>query len=126
MRLKCYYRCLILQIQYYLLALFIAYRNAWLGSKKLLFIDIIVNKISGLSEGYTVNPPNIRLDEDVFKTSSSVLQKHLQDIFKTSSTHLQDIFKTSSKTSSRHLQVVFKTSSRHLARCILHIFKAFS
>ena len=105
-----------LQIQYYLLALFIAYRNAWLGSKKLLFIDIIVNKNSRLSEGYTVNPPNIRLDEDVFNRSSSVSQKRLQDIFKTSSTHLQDIFKTSSKTSSRHLQVVFKTSSRHLAK----------
>ena len=80
--------------------------------QKLLFIDIIVNKNSGLSEGYTVNSPNIRLDEDVFKMSSSVLQKRLQDIFKTSSTHLQDVFQDVFKTSSSCLQDVFQTSCK--------------
>ena len=99
-----------LQIQYYLLALFIAYRNAWLGSKKLLFIDIIVNKNSRLSEGYTVNPPNIRLDEDVFNRS----QVSYKNVFKTSSRRLQHIFKTFSRRLPRRLQDIFKLSSRRL------------
>ena len=57
-------------------------------------------------------PANIRLDEDVFKTSSRRLD---EDVFKTSSRHLQDLFKTFSK----RLQDVFKTSCKDL-------FKMFS
>ena len=66
-----------------------------------------------------VNPANIRLDEDVLKTSFVfVFRRRLQDVFKTSSRRLvktssrrfQDVFKTF----SRRLQNVFKTSSRHL------------
>ena len=61
-------------------------------------------------------PANIRLNEDVLKTSC-------QDVFKTFSRwrlqdvlqkRLQDIFKNVFKTSSRLLQDVFKTSSRPL------------
>ena len=67
-------------------------------------------------------PANIRLDEDVLKTSSRLLSSSSsEDVFKTSSRHLQDVLKTSSrhlqdvlKTSSRRLQDVFKTSSRTL------------
>ena len=79
-------------------------------------------------------PPNIRLDEDVLKTSwrrlsssssEDVLIKSnisswpyvfktfsrpLQDVFKASSGHLQDVFKMS----SRPFEDAFKTSSRHL------------
>ena len=97
-------------------------------------IDLIV--ISSL-------PANIRLDEDVFKTSLSrricspqpyVFRRRLQDVFKTSwsraiCSSCQDVFKTFSrrledvlqkgrqdifKTSSRRFEDVFKTSSRHL------------
>ena len=85
-----------------------------------------------LKMGY---PANIRLDEEVLKTSFAfVFRRRLQDVlprrlqnifktywkyvFKTSSRRFQDVFKTSCqyvfKTSSRHLQDVFKTSSRHL------------
>ena len=82
-----------------------------------------------------MNPTNIRLDEDVLKTSFAfVFRRRLdQDEYArlsltssrrlgedqyirlghTSSRRLQDVFKTSSrrlaKTSSRHLQDVFKT-----------------
>ena len=83
-------------------------------------------------------PANIRLDEDVLKTSFvSVFRRRLQktsseDVFKTSSRpiysschmssrSLQDVFKTSSrrfedvfKTSSKRLQDIFKASSRRL------------
>ena len=94
------------------------------------------------------NPANIRLDEDVFKTSWSrriysiywcvfrrrlqdvmiktnifVLVIRLQDVFKTSSRRLQDVL-------SRHLQNIFKTSSRRLAktssRHFQYVFKTFS
>ena len=64
-------------------------------------------------------PVNIRLDEDVLKTSFVfVFRRRLQDVFKTSWSRpiylsWPYVFKTSSrrlaKTSSRHLQDVFKT-----------------
>ena len=86
-------------------------------------------------------PPNIRLDEDVFKTSwsrqiylpySYVFRRRLQDVFKTSWSkpiysswlyvfntfprRLQDVFKTSSKrlqdVLQRYLQDFFKTYHR--------------
>ena len=78
------------------------------------------------------NPANIRLDEDVFKTSWSrriysiywcVFRRRLQDVMIKTNIfvlviRLQDVFKTSSrrlvKTSSKHLQYVFKTFSRRL------------
>ena len=90
-------------------------------------------------------PANIRLDEEVLKTSfafvfrrrlqdvliktsifvlviclQDVFKTSCQDVFKTSLKGLQDIFKTSCKnifkTSSGRLQDVFKTSSRRLAK----------
>ena len=87
-------------------------------------------------------PANIRLDEDVLKTSWRRLSSSSsKDVFKTSSRRLdqdeyvrlsltssEDVFKTSSRrlgqdqyirlghTSSRRLQDVFKTSSRRLAK----------
>ena len=92
------------------------------------------------------NPPNIRLDEDVLKTSFVFVfrrrlgqdqyirlgytsSRRLQDVFKTSSRYLQDVFKTSCrnvfktfcknvfKTSSRRLQDAFKTSCKDISRC---------
>ena len=74
----------------------------------------------------TINPANIRLDEDVFrlrlqKTSSRRLDqdqyirlghtssRRLQDVFKTSSRRLQDVLQ-------KRLQDIFKTSSRRLAK----------
>ena len=86
---------------------------------------------------FNYTPANIRLDEDVLKTSFVfIFRRRLQDVLikanmftlalclqKTSSRRLQEtswsrpiysswlyVFKTS----SRHLQDVFKTSSRHL------------
>ena len=56
-------------------------------------------------------PANIRLDEDVFKTSS----RHLQDVFKTSSRRLQGVFKTS----SRCLKDIFKTSCKDIFKTFL-------
>ena len=70
------------------------------------------------------SPANIRLDEDVFKTSWSrricspqpyVFRRRLQDVLVKTNIFvlaicLQDVFKTS----SRPLQGVFKTSSRRL------------
>ena len=47
--------------------------------------------------------------QDVFKTSSRCLEKHLQDIFKTSSRRLQDIFEAPSKD-------VFKTFSTRIIK----------
>ena len=91
-------------------------------------------------------PANIRLDEDVLKTSFVfVFRRRLEDVFKTSWSRpiylswpyvfktflrrLQDVFKTS----SRHLQNVFKISSRRLQdvfktfwRCLQDVFKTFS
>ena len=98
------------------------------------------------------SPANIRLDENVLKTSwrrldgyvrlsltSSedvqdvlvktnifVLALHLQGVFKKFSRRLQDVFETSSrrlaKTSSRHLQDVFK----RFWRCLQNIVKTSS
>ena len=91
-------------------------------------------------QGPRTNPANIRLDEDVLKTSWRRLSSSSsEDVFKTSSRRLdqdeyvrlsltssEDVFKTSSRrlgqdqyiclghTSSRRLQDVFKTSSRRL------------
>ena len=87
-------------------------------------------------------PANIRLDEDVLKTSFVfIFRRRFQDVFiktnifvliirldHTSSRSLQDVLKTSSrrlaktscksvfKISSRRLQDVLKTSSRRLAK----------
>ena len=95
---------------------------------------------SGICSKLTMNPANIRLDEDVFrlrlqKTSSRRLQDVLikTNMFtlalclqKTSSRRLQDVLAKTNifvlaiplqdvfKTFSRHLQDVFKTSLRHL------------
>ena len=84
----------------------------------------------------TCNLANIRLDEDVLKTSFVfVFRRRLQDVLiktnvvalftrlqKTSSRRLQDVLKTSSKrlakTSSRHLQDVFQ-------RCLQDVFKTY-
>ena len=99
----------------------------------------------------TADPANIRLDEDVLKTSLRRLSSSSsEDVFKTSSwrlgqdqyirlghtssRRLQDVFKTSCKnvfkTSSRRLQDVFKTSSRRLQDVFKtsckDIFKMFS
>ena len=76
----------------------------------------------GRSSSFGSNPANIRLDEDVFKTSwSRPIYSSWPYVFKTSSRRFQDVFKTSSrrlqdvfKTFSRRLQDVFKTSSRRL------------
>ena len=80
-------------------------------------------------------PLNIRLDEDVFKTSwrrlsssssrrldqdeyihlSNTSSRRLQDVFKTSSRYLQDVFKTSCRNVFKTFcKNVFKTSSRRL------------
>ena len=92
------------------------------------------------TDSITNIPANIRLDEDVLKTSFVfvfVSRRRLQDVFKTSwarpiylswpyvfktsSRRFQDVFKTSSrrfedlfKTSSKRLQDLFKASSRRL------------
>ena len=90
----------------------------------------------------TVNPANIRLDEDVFclhpqKASSRRLDQDeylrprntsSEDVFKTSSRRLdQDQYTCLSHTSSRHLQDVLKTSSQCLQdvlpRRLQYIFK---
>ena len=68
------------------------------------------------------NPANIRLDEDVLKTSWRRLSSSSsEDVFKTS----QDVFKTS----SRRFEGVFKTSSRHLtemcSKRLQNVFKTF-
>ena len=79
-----------------------------------------------------MNPTNIRLDEDVLKTSFAfVFRRRLdqdeyvrlsfmssEDVFKTFSRRLQDVLQKRLqdifKTSSRHLQDVLKTSSKRL------------
>ena len=108
---------------------------------KLLMGHLDINSIRNIFDAF---PANIRLDEDVLKTSfvfvfrrrldqdeyvclSLNLQKTSsrrlgQDQYirlgYTSSRRLQDVFKTSSrrlaKTSSRHLQDVFKTSCKNV------------
>ena len=93
------------------------YKNSQIPSAaiwKLRFKPIAVRRI-------TYFPANIRLNEDVFKTSwSRPIYSSWSYVFKTSSRRFQHVFKTSSrrlaKTSSRHLQDVFKTSSRRLAK----------
>ena len=91
-------------------------------------------------------PANIRLDEDVFKTSFVfVFRRRLQDVFmtswarpiysswpyvlKTSSRRFQDIFKTSSrrlpKTSSRRLEEVWPRRIYVLQRCLQEVFKRY-
>ena len=105
------------------------------------FVFLFINIMDIISLNYIVTfPANIRLDEDVLKTSFVfVFRRRLQDVLiktnmfvlalrlqktswrrlgqdqyirlgYTSSRRLQDVFKTS----SRHLQDVFKTSSRPL------------
>ena len=79
----------------------------------------------------TINPANIRLDEDVLKTSFVFVFRtrldqdeytHLtlmisEDVFKTSTRRLdQDQYIRLGYTSSRRLQNVFRTSSRRLAK----------
>ena len=92
----------------------------------------------------TTDPANIRLDEDVLKTSLRRLSSSSsEDVFKTSSwrlgqdqyirlghtssRRLQDVFKTSCKnvfkTSSRRLQNVFKTSWKTSSRHLQDVFK---
>ena len=70
----------------------------------------------------TTYPANIRLDEDVFKTSC-------KNVFKTASRRLQDVLKTSSKRLQDVLNNVFKTSSRHLQdvlqRYLQDVFKTY-
>ena len=103
----------------------------------------------------TTDPANIRLDEDVLKTSLRRLSSSSsEDVFKTSSRRLdqdeyvrlsltssEDVFKTSSRrlgqdqyirlgyTSSRRFQDVFKTSSRRLQdllqRYLQDVFKTY-
>ena len=90
----------------------------------------------GTANSVYIYPGNIRLGEDVLKTSLVfVFRRGLGDVLKTSSSRrkyspysyvfrrrLQDVFKTFHQdqhirvdnTSSRRLQDVFKTSSRHL------------
>ena len=65
---------------------------------------VLTNKFTNRS-----NPANIRLDEDVLKTSFVFVltsSRHLQDVL---TRRLQDVFKTSSKND-------FKTSTRRLAK----------
>ena len=92
----------------------------------------------GLNNLHSMSPPNIRLDEDILKTSFVfVFRTCLQDVLikanifalvirlqKTPSRHLQDVLVKTNifvltirlqdvfKTSSRRFQDVFKTSSR--------------
>ena len=76
-------------------------------------------------------PANIRLDEDVLKTSwRRLLSSSSEDVLKMSSRRLhQDEYVHLSHTSSRRLQDVFKASSRRLAkkssRCFQNVFKTF-
>ena len=69
----------------------------------------------------TTDPANIRLDEDVLKTSLRRLSSSSsEDVFKTSSRRLgQDQYIRLGYTSSRRLQDVFKTSCQD-------VFKTFS
>ena len=64
----------------------------------------------------TSNPPNIRLDEEVLKTSFAfVFRKRLQDVFKRSCWRpIYSSWPCVLKTFSRHFQDVFKTFSRPL------------
>ena len=105
-------------------------KNAFHFTLKVIFV-LKISKFLIWLFGHV--PANIRLDEDVFKTSWSrriyspysyvftrrlqevfikitifVLVIRLQDVFKTFSKHLQDVFKMFRK----RLQDVFKTSSR--------------
>ena len=102
-----------------------------------------------------VNPANIRLDEDVLKTSSRCLSSFFKTpgsrricspqtyVFRrrlgqdqyirldyTSSRRLQDVFKTSCRnvfeTSSRPLQDVLNTSSKRLQDVLKNIFRTSS
>ena len=101
-----------------------------------------MNSIKWIHKNYSDNPANIRLDEDVLKTSWRRLSSSSsKDVFKTSSRRLGedeyilinhtssvDVFKTSSRrlglrqdqyirlvhTSSRRFEDVFKTPSRRL------------
>ena len=89
-------------------------KNAFHFTLKVIFV-LKISKFLIWLFGHV--PANIRLDEDVFKTSwsrriyspdSYVFRRRLQDVSKTSSRHLQDVFKMFRK----RLQDVFKTSSR--------------
>ena len=90
-----------------------------------------MNSIKWIHKNYSHNPANIRLDEDVLKTSWRRLSSlSSEDVFiktnmfalalrlqKTSSRRLgQDQYIRLGYTSSRRLQDVFKTSSRRLAK----------
>ena len=91
-----------------------------------------------LSIYLSIYPVNIRLDEEVLKTSwRHFSSSSLKDVFKTSWSRpiylsCPYVFKTSSdvfKTSSRHLQDVFNTSSKRLAnpswRHLLEVLKTY-
>ena len=115
-------------------------------------IWITHSKIILLRHHIAYFPANIRLDEDVLKTSSRRVDQDeyirlshssSEDVFKTSSSRLdqdhynrlghtssrrfQDVFKTSSrclaKTSSRRLQNVFKTSAKTSSRHLQDVFQ---
>ena len=74
-----------------------------------------------------------RLQNVLIKTNIFVLVIHLQDVFKMISRRRQDIFKTSSMllqdNLQNHLQDILKTSSRHLQdilqRCLQDVFKTY-
>ena len=99
----------------------------------------------GLNNLHSMSPPNIRLDEDILKTSFVfVFRTCLQDVLikanifalvirlqKTFSRRLQDVLvKTNIFVLAIRLQDVFKTSSRRLAktssRHLQDVFKTFS
>ena len=95
---------------------------------KLLMGHLDINSIRNIFDAF---PANIRLDEDVLKTSFVFVfrrrldqDEHIRythtsskDVFKTSSRHLdQDQYIRLDHTSSIGLQEVFKTSSRRLAK----------
>ena len=122
--------------------------------KSTILLRMIETGLEFLEKSSINLPANIRLDEDVLKTSwrhlsssssedvliktnmfalalrlQDVLPRCLQDVFKTSSRRLQDVFKTS----SRHLQDALKTSSGRLqnifkisSRHLQDVFKTFS
>ena len=99
-----------LQIQCYLLALFIVYRNAWLGSKNFYLLILLLTKILDYLKD-TLWTHQIFV---LMRTFSRCLQVSYKNVFKTSSRRLQHIFKTSSRRPPRRLQDIFKLSSRRL------------
>ena len=115
--------------------------------KSTILLRMIETGLEFLEKSSINLPANIRLDEDVLKTSWRHLwSSSSEDVSKTSSRRLdqdeyirlnhtssEDVFKTSRenvfKTSSRRFQDVFKTSSRRLQdvlqKRLQDIFKTF-